>query len=296
MLDLQEISLSDKSWMQPLYDRSGFRSEEYNFTFNYLWREILSYKVAEYGGFLVQKSDSSRPAYLYPAGSGDVVPVVEAMLQDSKDCGHGFAFYTVLAEQKALLETLFPDKFDFIPIQKYDDYIYTSESLITLAGKKLHAKRNHINRFKAENPDWSYEVITQDNMPEVILMSEEWCRINACNSQKSLREESHAMRHALNDFFALGLDGGLIRTGGKVVAFSMGDRLTSDTYLVHLEKAFTHVNGAYAIINQQFAQHNCQDYTYINREDDSGDEGLRKAKMSYRPIMRTEKYAARWRG
>jgi len=296
MLDFQEITLADKQWMQPLYDQSQFRSEEYNFTFNYLWREILSYKVTEYKGFLVQKSDTSKPSYLYPAGSGDIAPVVEAMLQDAKDCGHDFVLYTVLAEQKALLETLFPGKFEFTRIPKYDDYIYTAESLITLAGKKLHAKRNHINRFKAENPDWTYEPITQDNMHEVILMSEEWCRINSCNSQKSLREESCAMRQALKDYFALGLDGGLIRAGGRVVAFSMGDRLNNDTYLVHLEKAFADVNGAYAIINQQFAEHNCKDYTYIDREDDSGDEGLRQAKLSYRPVMRTEKYTARWIG
>jgi len=104
------------------------------------------------------------------------------------------------------------------------------------------------------------------------------------------------MRQALKDYFALGLDGGLIRAGGRVVAFSMGDRLNNDTYLVHLEKAFADVNGAYAIINQQFAEHNCKDYTYIDREDDSGDEGLRQAKLSYRPVMRTEKYTARWIG
>lgn len=294
MLELHEISLQDKQWMQPLYDKSKFRSEEYNFTFNYMWREILSFKVARMNGFLIQKSDNNRPAYLYPAGSGDVKPVIEAMVQDAKDCGHGFLFYTVLAEQKVLLELLFPGKFHFFPVDKYDDYIYESESLITLAGKKLHSKRNHINRFKMENPDWSYEPITAANMPEVILMSEEWCRRHACNADKSLRDENRAIQHAINDFFPLGLDGGLIRAGGEVVAFSMGDRLSHDTYLVHVEKAFSDITGAYAIINQQFTQHCGAQYQYINREDDSGDEGLRKAKMSYRPIMRTEKYAARW--
>ena len=293
MLELRNVTLQDKAWMQPIYDKSSFRSEEYNFTFTYMWQEHLSFKVMEMGGFLIQKSDNNRPAYLYPPGSGNIKPVIEAMIADSKAKGHGFLFYTVLAEQCKLLEVLFPDKFDFWPTTQYDDYIYDSQNLITLTGKKYHAKRNHINRFKALYPDWSYEAITPQNMPEVIAMSDEWQRRNALDPSKSLKNESKALRHALADYFPLGMDGGLIRARGNVVAFSMGDRLTHDTYLVHIEKAFADIQGAYAIINQQFSEHCAGDYTYINREDDSGDEGLRKAKLSYYPIMRTEKYAAR---
>jgi hypothetical protein len=296
MLELRKITLQDKNWMQPILNKSNFRSEEYNFTFAYLWKDILSFRFKEIDGFIVQKSCNNRPAYLYPAGSGNVKLVIEAMIQDSEERGHEFLFYTILSEQCKLLEVLFPEKFDFWPIPKYDDYIYETQSLITLSGKKLHAKRNHINKFKSLYPDWAYEPITPGNMHEIIAMSAEWTRVHAADESKSLRDESKAMDAALKDFFSLGLDGGLIRAQGKVVAFSMGDRLTKDTYLVHIEKAFSDVPGAYAIINQQFAQHNCADYTYINREDDSGDEGLRKAKLSYRPIMRTEKYAARLRG
>jgi len=260
-----------------------------------MWRKILTFKAMEMGGFLIQKSDNDRPSYLYPPGTGNIKPVIEAMIEDSKACGHGFLFYTILAEQCKLLEVLFPDMFDFWPIPKYDDYIYDSQDLITLRGKKYHAKRNHINRFRALYPDWSYEPITALNMPEIIAMSQEWCKRNDCNASKSLQSENMALSEALGGFFALGLDGGLIRAGGKVVAFSMGDKLTNDTYLVHIEKAFTDVNGAYAIINQQFSEHSAGQYLYINREDDSGDEGLRKAKLSYHPVMRTEKYAARLR-
>ena len=276
--------------MQPLYDKSSFRSEEYSFTFTYMWRNILGYKATQLDGFLVLKSEKDQ-SYLYPPGSGNVKPVIEAMVADAKACGHGFTFFTILAEQRALLETLFPDMFDFQPIPKYDDYIYDAQNLITLKGKKLHSKRNHINRFKAEYPDWSYEAITPLNMSEVIAMSRDWCRQNMCES-RSLQHECAALDAALHDYSGLQMDGGLIRVGGEIAAFSMGDRLTHDTYLVHVEKAKTEFHGIYSVINQQFAEHNCADYTYINREDDSGDEGLRKAKMSYYPIMRTEKYEA----
>ena len=295
MLPLQKITRADRTWMQPLYDKSAFRAEEYSFTFNYMWRDLLSYKVMEMDGFLVQKSDNERPCYLYPPGAGNIKPVIEAMIADAKECGHGFLIYTALAEQCKLLEVLFPDMFDFWPTVNYDDYIYDAKSLITLTGKKYHAKRNHINRFKAMYPDWSYEVITPANMPEVIAMSNEWCKRN-CAASKSLQNECRALGSAMDDYFSLGMDGGLIRVGGEVVAFSMGDRLTHDTYLVHVEKAYADIQGSYAIINQQFAEHNASDYLYIDREDDSGDEGLRKAKLSYYPVMMTEKYAARLRG
>jgi len=291
MLKLHEITLADRDWIAPLYEKSSLRSEEYSFTFSYMWRNILGYRVTELDGFLVLKSER-HGSYLYPPGSGNVKPVIEAMMADAKACGHDFSFFTVLAEQRVLLETLFPGQFEYEPIPKYDDYIYDAQSLITLRGKKLHSKRNHINRFRAENPDWSYEPITPLNMPEVIAMSRKWCQVNMCES-RSLQHECQALDAALHDYFSLRMDGGLIRVKGEVAAFSMGDRLTHDTYLVHVEKAYAEIHGIYAIINQQFAEHNCSDYIYINREDDSGDEGLRKAKLSYYPVMMTEKYEAR---
>lgn len=293
MIAFREITLQDKAWMQPIYEKSAFRSEEYNFTSAYIWSKPLSYRVAEMNGFLIQKSDSyNRPSYLFPPGEGNVKPVIEAMIQDSIDCGHGFLFFTVLEEQCKLLEVLFPNTFQFWQIPDYDDYIYDTKSMITLSGKKLHAKRNHINKFKSLYPDWSYEPITPLNMPEVMAMSEEWLRINEEPKNKTFQYEKMALGCALRDFFDLKMDGGLVRAQGRVVAFSMGDKLNEEIYLVHVEKAFTDVHGAYAVINQQFAEHAAADFLYINREDDSGDEGLRKAKHSYYPVMRAGKHAA----
>jgi len=293
MLELREITLQDKAWIQPIYDKASLRSMEYNFTYTYMWREHLSYKFAEMDGFLIQRSDTAR-GYLFPPGSGNVKPVIEAMIQDAKDRGYNFFFYTALAEQCKLLEVLFPDMFDFLPISKYNDYIYDAQSLITLTGKKYHAKRNYINRFKSLYPDWRYEPITAQNMPEVMAMSVDWCQRND-HGLKSMQRECRALNNILDDFFALGLDGGLIRAGEEVVAFSAGDKLTNDTYLVHLEKAYTEFHGAYAMINQQFAEHCAADYLYIDREDDEGNEGLRKAKLSYNPVMQIEKFAAKLR-
>lgn len=295
MLDFKEITLADKGWMEPLLMQSGLASEEYNFTFLYIWRNIFKYTAARMGDYLIIKStrDTHPPSYHFPAGSGDVAPVLEAIKEDADKNGAEFVFHVVLAESRKLLDTLQPGKFAFLPLTDYYDYVYDAGSLITLGGKKLHSKRNHINRFRENNPDWAYEPITPANLPEVIAMNEEWNRLNGENPDKSQLDEANSVRAAIGDFFSLGIDGGLIRAGGKVVAFSMGDRLTHEMYLVHIEKAFGDIQGAYAAINQEFAAHNCEGYLYINREDDSGEEGLRKAKQSYRPVFQVEKFGAK---
>lgn len=296
MLDFQKIIPEDKLWMQPLLEMSNFRSEEYSFTFTYIWRSVFGYTAARMNDYLIIKStrEGYPPSYLFPAGSGDITPVLEAIRTDAKTHGHDLIFHTVLAPSVSTLENLYPGRFTFTPLTDY--YVYSAQSLISLKGKKLHAKRNHINRFRADHSDWQYEPITPENLPEVADMSEDWCLRNGCRDDKSLREESRSVRAAIREMDILGLDGGLIRANGKVVAFSLGDRLNSDTYLIHIEKAYSDIQGAYAMINQEFAAHNCANYLYINREDDSGDEGLRKAKQSYRPAFQIEKFSAHWQG
>lgn len=295
MLEFREITLADKQWIQPLLDMSNYNSEEYSFTFLYIWRKIFGYQVARMDDYLLVKSmrDTHPPSYHFPAGSGDIMPVIEAMRRDAQRADVPLVFHVVLTPSVKLLETLYPGMFQYLPLTDVYDYVYDAESLITLKGKKLHAKRNHINRFRETYPDWVYEKITPDNLPEVIAMSDEWCRMNNCQEKKTLRQESCAVEAAIQSFFALQMDGGFIRANGRIVAFSLGDRLNSDTYLVHIEKAYSDVQGAYAVINQEFAAHNCSGYLYINREDDSGQEGLRKAKQSYRPVLMVEKYAAK---
>lgn len=281
--------------MKPLFQAGNLNSEEYNFTFCYIWREVFNYKAARIGDYVIIASfrKGRPPSYLFPSGSGDIAPVITALEEHAKANGDALVFHCVLAGQKALLETMYPNRFEFMELNDYYDYVYEAQSLITLAGKKLHSKRNHINRFKENCPDWSFEEITPQNIPEVLLMSEKWCKINGCMDDKSLSDEACSVRHTLNDFFALDVDGGLIRVNKEIIAFSIGERLNNDTYLVHIEKAFGDIQGAYTIMNQQFAEHYCRNFAYIDREDDSGNEGLRKAKQSYRPVYMVEKFAAK---
>lgn len=214
-------------------------------------------------------------------------------MQDAKEHNVYFTISLLLDPMKAELETLFPGQFEFTEERAYFDYIYLRESLVELKGKKLHGKKNHLNAFKNTYPDWKFEHITSENIDECWQMNEEWSRQNEMSLGSGLLKEKTALRTAFDNFFEEGLVGGLIRVDGKVIAYSMGHKLNSDTFVVHFEKAFADIRGAYQIINQQFAQHCCEGYTYINREDDTGLEGLRKAKLSYLPQILLTKYDAK---
>jgi hypothetical protein len=128
------------------------------------------------------------------------------------------------------------------------------------------------------NPDWVYEKITRENIGEAWKMNMEWCRRNGCEDTSSLQREACAVRSAFEHYFELELTGGLLRTQGKIVAFTFGSPVTKDTFDVHVEKAFADVQGAYPMINQQFVLNELGDFEYVNREEDLGDEGLRRAK------------------
>ena len=221
------------------------------------------------------------------------------MEEDAARIGRRPVLWTV-ADVKARLEEMFPGRYEFSPVRRSFDYLYETEKMISLAGKKYQPKRNFISRFKAQNPGWTYESIRPDGDPELCrrqleecrTMTDEWCALNGCTHNESMQMEACAVRKALEDFVPLRLSGGMLRSGGRLVAYTLGERLNSDTFIVHVEKAFSDVTGAYPMINRTFLEHEAAGLQYVNREDDAGDEGLRKAKLSYHPAYMLEKYLA----
>jgi hypothetical protein len=297
MLDFTPITLADRETMSALLQKGHRGALEYNFTSNFIWRNIYHLHKAQMDGFLVVRAgEGADISYIFPSGDGDVKPIIDALITHHKQLGTPLLFNTVLNQDKETLESLYPGQFEFTSLRDAYDYVYLAESLRTLTGKKLAAKRNHINRFVENNPDWAYEPITLDNLAQVREMSREWCRIAGCRDNEELYDESCAVEQAFKNYEALGLEGGLIRMDGRIVAFAMGEPLNEETYVVHIEKAFYDIQGAYQIINREFARHRTENFVYINREDDTGDEGLRKAKLSYNPAFLVEKSSARWKG
>lgn len=296
-LQFNPITIDDKGWMTELLKIGHRGALEYNFTSNFIWREIYKLRAARFDGHLLIMSDPENPSFIFPSGEGDLAGAVRALADYTRQMGKPLIFNTVLDQDKARLESLFPGQFAFTSLRDSFDYVYDAESLITLRGKKLSSKRNHINHFLAEVSDWRFEPLTMDNLADAHAMSLKWCEEAGCTEgDNSLFEESCAVEQAFQYYEALGLDGGLLRANGRVIAFTMGEPLNDDTYLVHIEKAFYDIQGAYQMINQQFAQHAFGGFKYVNREDDAGDEGLRKAKLSYQPAMLMEKSMAQLAG
>lgn len=136
---------------------------------------------------------------------------------------------------------------------------------------------------------WSYESMTGENLEDCFQMALKWRKENECEDDDEKRGEMCVALNSLRLFKELHLTGGVLRIDGEVVAFTIGEPICEDTYVVHIEKAYADVQGAYTMINQQFVEHECMNYKYVNREDDTGAEGLRKAKLSYRPAFMVEK-------
>ena len=173
------------------------------------------------------------------------------------------------------------------------DYVYERESLATLKGKKLHGKRNHINKFLANHPDYEYRKLDATLIDDCMALYDKW--ISEREETKELEDERKSVSLALHNMERLGLTGGSIFVDGKMGAFTVGERLRDDVQLVHIEKADTDIDGLYPMINQQYVLHECQDVTYVNREEDMGHAGMRKAKRSYNPAYMVEKYLLSFR-
>ena len=238
-------------------------------------------------------------SYMYPAGSGDIAAAIRALEADAAERGEPLRLVCLTPPQMAELEEFFPGRFTCTADRDGYDYLYDIDRLADLGGKKLHAKRNHIHRFEENNPTWAYEEITPASLPECLEMDQEWYRRSLQREgeveERDLGDEGIALRSAMEHYEALGLEGGLIRVYGEVVAFTIGDRLSADTYDVHFEKAYGELQGAYAMINREFARwvrEHHPEVKYLNREDDMGVPGLRKAKESYYPDLLVEKHTA----
>lgn len=300
MLTFHVVTMADKAWIEPLLALEPTCACEYNFATLFLWEAPFSKRITRCGDRLVVRLfEGAEVLYLYPVGGGPLGPVLEEMEADARAQGAPLRMICVPQEFCGRLEEALPGRFAFEPDRNAWDYIYDVDKLADLKGKKLHAKRNHINRFNDNWPDWMFEPLTAKNLAECQAMVEVWfARRDSemeAGGKSRLSDENDAVGIALENFDALGLEGGLIRADGQVLAFTIGDRQSEDCYAIHFEKAFDDIQGAYPAINREFVRHVRAKYPevkWINREDDVGLEGLRKAKLSYYPDILLEKYTA----
>lgn len=296
MINFHNPTVADKEWVDTVLKMDDRPGCEYNFMNIYGWGTVYGQQIARVDDFFVARIENQRGTrYLYPAGSGDVKSVLELMMNDAENRGHGLEIVALNQPQKDELEQIHPGLFEFTENRDNYDYLYEIEKMCTLAGKKLHGKRNHINRFLENHPEWSYESITQANIGECMELNHQW-NVSHEEENESESPEVRALTMIATDFDALGMVGGLIRVDGNVVAFTIGDLLGKDLFNVHFEKAYGDMQGAYPMINREFARHIHETYPHVkflNREEDMGIEGLRRAKESYYPERLVEKFTAK---
>ena len=288
-----KITLDDKERFDKTVSDIYIEACDYTFANNIMWADCYHTEVAYlYDCLLIKYSVNGEMMFAYPmsADSCKRINCVKMLIELCDKEGINLKFTLITEKIKKELLSEFRGLFEIDAFRDGFDYVYERERLELLPGSKLAAKRNHIHRFN-EKGNWEYEVIDKNNIDECIKLEYAWILSQPNEDKQSLICECEAIRFAFEHFTELGLSGGAIRQNGRIVAFSVGERLNRDTFVVHFEKADGSIQGAYQIINQQFAEHNSE-YKYFNREDDTGDLGLRKSKMSYHPDFMIKKYIA----
>jgi hypothetical protein len=291
MLDFNPVTIDDKESIQAFFDKSDFRNCDFSFSNIFSWKHLYNTAYAIENGFLYFhfQAGENMPGYLYPLGDGNIQTAIERIRQDARKRNLPLYLYAITQKMFDRIEAIMPGKFIYEKERDRYEYIYSSVDLISLVGKKYQPKRNHINKFKRIY-QWEYLPISREIIPDCLKLYDRWCAENGgCNKEQSLIEERIATQKVFKHYERLGLTGGALRIDGEILAYSYGQALSKDTFGVHAEKCLQHIDGGFTLINQQFAEHNCANYLYINREEDLGLASLRQAKMSYHPAILLEK-------
>ena len=294
MIEFRRLRLPEKETYEKILFASPGRSCEYAFANMYLWGRQEAVFFPDCVGFFSHFYGKS--VYPYPIGTGDRRGVLEAIIRDARERGIPCRIVSMTRAETEELEQWFPGKFLIRTDRDGFDYVYDIDALADLQGRKYQKKRNHVNRFRAGHPAYTCIALTPENLDRAREMVEGWF-------QNRIAEDPHgeylleqvAINRAFRHFTPLGMKGIMLLDGGEVLAVTMGSRLSQDTFDVHFEKAREDVDGAYAAVNWEFARYLRQEFPelrYLNREDDMGLEGLRKAKLSYQPHHFEEKYYA----
>lgn len=261
----------------------------YNFTNMFIWSGGgITYDMVD-GCLVLFFQGEKRPVSAsFPMGKGDKKTAVRAVSDYIKNEGLTPVFRNLSEEMVTELEELFPNCFAFIEDRNDADYIYETEKLIHLSGKNLHGKRNHFNYFK-KTYSYEYKTLTRDNMPACLALYDRW--VSEKEDLRWSKGSREATQKLLQNFDNLPVRAGGIFMDGELVAFTVGEQVSTDTVLVHLEFAADY-RGLFNVINSEFLQNEWADITFANREEDMGLAGLRQAKLAYRPVKLLQKFNA----
>ena len=278
----------------PYLSRETGRTTDFSYAGILMWVDYFKYEYTIYRDTLfikgVVESDLSKPAFSLPVGRLSLKESVELLKEYCKANNLDLEFSAVPEYALEDMSKLNPLRVE--ELTDWGDYLYNAEPLATVAGKKMSKKRNHVHQFLRAYPDWKAVEMTPENAGDALAFMDIF-DLEGDSSDMAVAERELSRR--LIEKIAEGdeqLEGMILYTDGKVGAYTIGD-VKGDTLFVHVEKATRAVNSSYEMINYVFAKAMTEKYPeikYINREDDSGDIGLRMAKESYHPVEILKKY------
>ena len=288
MIPFERLSIEQKPGIDALLRHANHRGCAFSFVNLYIWGRQCAARVGD--DLLLFSHFGGKTMYPYPVCPADPRPAIEALMADARERGIPLRLTGLNTQDVEDLQRWYPDQFAFHCGRDGHDYVYAIDDLADLKGKKYQPKRNHINRFLAQFPDARILPLSEETIPDAKALADRW------HQRRSAEEDTGMELAALNRAFAhwqaLELEGLVLYVGSQVVAMTMGSRLNEETFDVHFEKADLDYPGAYAVINRAFARHIREKHPeirFLNREEDMGLEGLRKAKLSYYPHHMVEK-------
>lgn len=289
MSDFKPIEIQDKPLFDEFLRKDPPRISELTFTNLFIWRHHYRPVWLQWNECLliIFHPQTGTTYGLAPFGPGDKKSALDVLSEEIAKQTSDVRICRV--EEEFIKNHIDPAKYAVVNDRDNSDYVYLTKDLISLSGNKYHRKKNHLNQF-IKNFAFEYHPLNKDLVKRVLGMQEAWCQIRECVEKPDLLAEDFAVHEALTGYEELGYHGGAILINSVVEAFSLGEALNGDTAVIHIEKANPEILGLYAAINQLFCLNAWPEVTYINREQDMGVEGLRKAKESYYPHHMVDKY------
>lgn len=291
MISFKRFTIDDKPMYEVRHMSSPERGCEYSFANLYLWGRQA---FAEIDGCIVFFSQfNKKSVYPFPIGDGDKKAAIDAVIADARDRGIACRITGMTARDREVLETLYPDSFRIHSDRDSHDYVYAIDDLADLPGKTYRKKRGHLKNFDESYPDMALVPLSENNLKDAETLLEKWYA--ARGDDEDFMMEKCAVKRAFRDADKLSLEVLLLYVNGTACALSVVSPMSNDTFDVHFEKALPDISGAYAAINRETARYIREKYPYVkflNREEDMGIEGLRKAKKSYYPHHMVEKWWA----
>lgn len=289
--DFKEIELGDKGIFDEYIGEKVHENSEFNFTNFFIWRYHYKLNFTVYQDHLciIGRYRNAFPIIFPPLGvqKSGFDDALMALVEYFRLKGYPVLIKSITDPIKGIMEECLPGKFKYKQDRDMYDYVYLSEDMINLSGRKYQKKRNHINKF-LKHYMYEYEPISDENIEECLIAEIEWAAGRP--GDNGIEEEKAAIVEALRNMETLGIKGGALRINDRIQAFSLGEVLNPNMAVIHIEKANIDYEGCYAMINQQFAKNCWSDFKYINRQEDMGIHGLRRAKKSYYPIKMITKY------